>query len=265
MCRWGRTSAANIGDDSREMASTWLIDDDTSEAITRGDDVDLGLASIAAVARRIEAEGDRPPPSPSPELQALFVARGHPRPGAVRPHRRGRVAGRAGDVAGRSLVARAAIGASVAATVVAAVSGAAAAGVLPEPVREVVEFVSPVNPPSPPAGDRHEDDGASTPATPGGRGAATPGGAAADDSGSGTVTPAPAPAATEGLDRAAETPASSHLPTTTSTTAPPGPPSTTPAPTDVPGYVPTTPTMPTTPTTPTTAVTPASDGTSRTS
>jgi hypothetical protein len=241
------------------MARLWLVDDETCEAITRGDEVDPRFAPLAATARHIEAVGDRPAPPASAELRALFAGAGRSGPVAAAPIPLGRVRV-TGRVAGRGRAAKVALGASVAAAGVVGIAGAGAAGVLPEPMRDLVEFLSPIDPPEPstPADERddRETDGTNT----GPRGATSDGSPrtgdpAGGDPGGGSsttaATPGPAPAAEDGLDRAAETPAAPRLPTTTTTAGgqdadvpdePAGPPDTTPAPPQVPGHTPSAPT-----------------------
>ena len=324
------------GDGDGEMAPMWLVDDETIEALVRGDEVAAPFAALATVTRGLQAAGEGPAPIPSPELQALLsgaapilgiadphvgavdgaVADGAEAPGirhnghglnghrlnghgadgvtlnghrvdvpaigaaldgsmsAGGAHGAGSVQGvdgtvadpnpavapgstdatvvalplagrRQGDSAGapaaagpaharrrprrRSLAGRVAVGASVAVAGVVAIAGAGAAGVLPDAVRTVVEFVSPVDPPSPktdhdpavPTGADGSSDGRGSPTTtPSGTRPATPSSGA--DPATGTpATPAdpatpgiPAPAADGGLDQAGDTPAEPHLPTT---------------------------------------------------
>ena len=252
------------GDGDAEMAAM-ALDDETIEAIVRGEPVEGRVAAaLATVARGIEAAGDGPLPAPSAELR-LLLAVGPP--GAAAPAdgppvdttsiEVAAVAGVAPDATVVDLAARLAVAAGVAAVGTVALTGAGAAGVLPTPVRSVVDFVSPVDLPAP--ADEAPTDADDPPVAPAADGATTSpagsptvplGGAAPGGDPSPAPSAGPSPAADQGLARAGETPAAPHLPTTTAapgTSVPGGSPSAT-----APGATVTTP-VPETPPVPTTA------------
>jgi hypothetical protein len=125
------------GDSDAMMRSTRYTYDDVLEAIVRGDAVPGSHASLASFAREVRALEDDPVPAPSDELAALLEGR---------PLNVTRLASATGKVAGLGLVAKIALGASLAA---AGVVTAGAAGVLPatanHAVRGAIEGVTPVH------------------------------------------------------------------------------------------------------------------------
>ena len=125
------------GDSDAMMTSTRYTYDDVLEAIVRGDAVPSSHASLASFAREVRALEDDPVPGPSDELAALLEGR---------PLNVARLASATGKVAGLGLVAKIALGASLAA---AGVVTAGAAGVLPatanHAVRGAIEGVTPVH------------------------------------------------------------------------------------------------------------------------
>ena len=145
---------SDFGDHVPEMFPIRLLDDDTIDAITRGDDTPAGVDHLAAFACQVRAAGEGPVPRPSPALAHLFV---HGSPG--RPHTatagetarrvrrvspgRGRVA--VAKVAGLGIAAKLGFGVTAAA---ASMAGAGVAGVLPDhadhAVRRAIEVVTPV-------------------------------------------------------------------------------------------------------------------------
>lgn len=134
------------GDHVPEMPAIPLLDDDTIEAIIRGDDIAAEVRHLAAFATRVRAVGDGPAPRPSPALASLLAAGAAaspvPAPEAARPATR-RIA--VAKVAGLSIVAKLGLGVTAAA---AGVTGAGAAGVLPgsvnHAVRHAIEVVTPL-------------------------------------------------------------------------------------------------------------------------
>jgi hypothetical protein len=124
-------------DDDAMKRSTRYTYDDVLEALVRGDAVPSSHASLASFAREVRALEDDPVPAPTDELAALLEGR---------PMGVARLAGATGKVAGLGLVAKMALGASLAA---AGVVGAGAAGVLPaaasHAVRDAIEVVTPVH------------------------------------------------------------------------------------------------------------------------
>jgi hypothetical protein len=274
------------GDGVGGMTPMGLIDDATIEAMVRGDDVPAPYTALATLVRQVQTTAERQVPSPSPALRELFVA---PDPADTAPlapvgdatvvalplvdpgHANGDGPGtgstdaRAGGTTRprhaapggrhgrrhRSLGGRVAVGAGVALAGIVTIAGAGAAGVLPGPVRTVVEFVSPVDPPSPhaeddpgttvPEGDPARGAGSEdaptggdpavgsptttpggvtpggvTPADPADPGAPGDGADPADPADPATpVVPGPATASDDGIDRAGDTPAEPRLPTTT--------------------------------------------------
>jgi len=130
------------------MFRTRQLDDETIEALVRGDEVEPEFEPLARFARSVRALGEGPSPTPSPALRALIASGGRPdhrrtttRVLDVRTtsHRRRR--GRAGV----GLAAKLGLGTALAAG---GMAGAAAAGVLPDraqnPVRDAIEAVTPV-------------------------------------------------------------------------------------------------------------------------
>jgi hypothetical protein len=155
------------GDDVPEMFPTPLLDDHAIEAIICGDDVPTELNGLATFASRIRDAGEGRPPRPSPALAHLLDQglRGAPSGSAATPTQRFATRRRStvAKVAGLSIVAKVAIGATAAA---AGVVGAGAVGVLPgdsgQVVRDAIEVVTPVeftdhdDRRDPVAGDRDE-------------------------------------------------------------------------------------------------------------
>jgi hypothetical protein len=143
------------------MTLTWLLDDDAIEAMVWGDEVDPRLDRLAAFARQARAIAEGPPPPASPDLAVLLATGDTSVPTitarALRHGHNGRFTPVATRVAGLSLAAKVALGASVAA---AGTLGAGAAGVLPGGadgwVRDAIEAVTPVE--FGPAGDMSNVD-----------------------------------------------------------------------------------------------------------
>jgi hypothetical protein len=206
------------GDHGREMSLTWLLDDETSEAIMRCDAVDPRLEHLAVFAKQVRDLGDGPAPPVSQELQALIASGGGQRSGAVGRNRMfaDQSITATGRVASLGFAAKLGLGTAAAAL---SMAGAAAAGVLPDQandaVRHAVEAVTPVEFTEP--GDEHPTnfgDRVSRDATgtsDGQRG--VDGDTISDEAPGAAHRPAdPGQPASTGLDRAAQTPAAPHLP-----------------------------------------------------
>jgi hypothetical protein len=207
-----------FGDHGAEMSLTWLLDDETSEAIVRCDEVDPRLDHLAAFAKQVRDLGDLPSPPASPELRALIVSGGRPGRGAIRRSRMlvERTIPATGKISSLGLAAKLGVGTAVAAV---GMAGAAAAGVLPDQatdaVRHAVEAVTPVEFTDPADehptnfGERVSRD--ATGASDGQHG--VDGDTISDEAPGATHRPTdPGEPVAKGLDRAAETPAASHLP-----------------------------------------------------
>jgi len=207
-----------FGDHGPEMSLTWLLDDETSEAIMRCDEVDPRLDHLAGFAKQVRDLGAGPSPPASPALQALIASGGRPGQSATRRSRMlaDRTMTAAGRVAGLGFAAKLGLGTAAA---VVGMAGAAAAGVLPDAaqnaVRHAVEAVTPVEFTEPADehptnfGDRVSDD--ATGASDGDHG--VDGDVISDEAPGAVHRPAdPGGSADNGLDRAGETPAASHLP-----------------------------------------------------
>ena len=207
-----------FGDHSREMSLTWLLDDETSEAIMRCDEVDPRLDHLAAFAKQVRDLGDGPSPPASPALRALIGSGGLPGRGPARRSRTlaKRTTPTTGKIRSLGLAAKLGVGTAVAAV---GMAGAAAAGVLPDQasdaVRHAVEAVTPVEFIEP--ADEHPTnfgDGVSKDATGASDGQHGVDGDVISDEAPGAAhrpTDPGKPAAT-GLDRAGQTPAAPHLP-----------------------------------------------------
>ncbi len=207
-----------FGDHGPDMSLTWLLDDETSEAIVRYDDVDPRLDHLAAFAKQVRDLGDGPSPAASPALQALIASGGRQGRGATRRNRMladGTVTP-TGRVAGLGFTAKLGLGTAVA---VVGMAGAAAAGVLPDAaqhaVRNAVEAVTPVEFTEPADehptnfGERVSND--ATGASDGEHG--VDGAVISSEAPGAAHRPAdPGEPANTGLDRAAETPAAPYLP-----------------------------------------------------
>jgi hypothetical protein len=207
-----------LGDHGPEMSLTWLLDDETSEAIMRCDEVDPRLDHLAAFAKQVRDLGDEPSPPPSPALRALIASGGQPGRGATRRSRMlaDRTIPATGKLTSLGFAAKLGVGTAVAAV---GMAGAAAAGVLPDQandaLRHAVEAVTPVEFTEPadehPAnfGERVSTDATGT--SDGQHG--VDGGAISDEAPGAAHRPAAAgDRATTGLARAGETPAAPHLP-----------------------------------------------------
>lgn len=169
---------SHTGDHVPEMPPTALLDDRAIDALIDGQPVAAWAEPLAVFAARVRAAGDGRPPRPSPAL-ARLLARGltpdatatatEPLALAVteavavesgRPVNRRRLV--ATRVAGISLAAKVAIGATAAA---AGVIGAGASGVLPgapgRVVRDAIELVTPLefHDDAPAGGDQGVSDG----------------------------------------------------------------------------------------------------------
>ena len=239
------------GDDGSVMFRTWRLDDETIEALVRGDEVDPQFEPLALFARSVRALGDGPPPTPSPALRAIIESGGRSdRSGTtarvldMRTTSRTRMRRRAG----LGLAAKLGLGTAVAAG---SMAGAAAAGVLPDqaqnPVRDAIEAVTPLEFDAPgddgPAnfGQRVSDDAT-------GQSDGDPGvdGDTISDEAPGAAHRPTDPGASRvgsanpGLDQASETPAAPQLPDVPASqgTAPSGSPE--PAPASPPSAVPST-------------------------
>lgn len=205
------------GDDGPEMSLTWLLDDETSEAIVRSDAVDPGLEHLAVFVKQVRDLGDGPSPPASPALRALIAPGGRLAGAAGRnPMFADETMTATGRVASLGLAAKLGVGTAVAAL---SMAGAAAAGVLPDQandaVRHAVEAVTPVEFTEP--ADEHPTnfgDRVSKDATGASDGQPGVDGATISDEAPGAVhRPAdPGQPATTGLDRAAQSPAAPHLP-----------------------------------------------------
>jgi hypothetical protein len=200
------------------MSLTWLLDDETSEAIVRCDAVDPGLEHLAVFAKQVRDLGDGPAPPVSRELQALIASGGGQGRGAVGRNRMfaDQTMAATGRVASLGFAAKLGLGTAAAAL---SMAGAAAAGVLPDQandaVRHAVEAVTPVEFTEPadehPAnfGERVSRDATGT--SDGQRG--VDGDTISDEAPGAAHRPAdPGQPASTGLDRAAQTPAAPHLP-----------------------------------------------------
>jgi hypothetical protein len=206
------------GDHGREMSLTWLLDDETSEAIVRCDAVDPGLEHLAVFAKQVRDLSDGPAPPVSQELQALIASGGGQGRGAVGRNRMfaDQTMTATGRVASLGFAAKLGLGTAAAAL---SMAGAAAAGVLPDQandaVRHAVEAVTPVEFTEPSNehptnfGDRVSRD--ATGASDGQPG--VDGDTISDEAPGAAHRPAdPGAPASTGLDRAAQTPAAPHLP-----------------------------------------------------
>jgi hypothetical protein len=200
------------------MSLTWLLDDETSEAIMRCDAVDPGLEHLAVFAKQVRNLGDGPAPRVSEELQALMASGGGQGRGAVGRNRMfaDQTATATGRVASLGFAAKLGLGAAAATL---GMAGAAAAGVLPDQandaVRHAVEAVTPVEFTEP--ADEHPTnfgERVSRDATGASDGQHGVDGDMISDEAPGAVhRPAdPGQPASTGLDRAAQTPAAPHLP-----------------------------------------------------
>lgn len=206
------------GDHGPEMSLTWLMDDETSEAILRGDEVDPRLERLTLFANQVRGLGDAPPPPASPALQELIASGGGEPCGALESDRmfaaRGTTTTR--RIASLGFAAKVGLGTAAAAL---GMAGAAAAGVLPDQatdaVRGAVEAVTPVEFTEPTTehptnfGDRVSSDANGT--GDGERG--VDGDTISDEAPGAARRPAdPGQPAGTGLDRAGETPGASHVP-----------------------------------------------------
>jgi hypothetical protein len=224
------------GDHDPEMSLTWLLDDETSEAILRGDEVDPRLKRLALFANQVRGLGDAPAAPASPELQELIASGDGQRCGAPG---RDRMFASQGVTATRRVASMgfaAKLGVGTAAAVL-GMAGAAAAGVLPDQandaLRGVVEAVTPVEFTEPTAehepnfGDRVSSDANGT--SDGERG--VDGDTISDEAPGAAHRPTePGQPASAGLDRADATPATPRLPDDApGATAQDGPPDTAPA------------------------------------
>ncbi len=204
-------------DHGPEMSLTWLLDDETSEAILRGDAVDPHLERLALFANQVRGLGDEPAPPASPALQELIESGGGQLCGAAAGSR---MSAGQGMPATRRVVrlgfaAKLGLGTAAAAL---GMAGAAAAGVLPDQannaLRHAVEAFTPVEFPEPTAehpsnfGDRVSTD--ATGASDGENG--VDGGTISDQAPGSAHRPAVGEPADAGLDRAGETPAAPHVP-----------------------------------------------------
>lgn len=228
------------GDHGREMSLTWLLDDETSEAIMRCDAVDPGLEHLAVFVKQVRDLGDGPSPSASPELEALIASGGRLAGAAGRnPMFADQTITATGRVASLGFAAKLGLGTAAAAL---SMAGAAAAGVLPDQANDAVrhaveavtpvEFTEPANEHPTNFGDRVSRD--ATGASDGQPG--VDGDTISDEAPGAAHRPAdPGAPASTGLDRATQTPAAPHLPGDVSATQadePKGPPDV--APTDPP-------------------------------
>jgi hypothetical protein len=207
-----------FGDHDPDMSLTWLLDDETSEAIMRCDEVDPRLDHLAAFAKQVRDLGDGPSPPASPALQALIASEGGLGRGATRRSRMlaDRTMTATGKVAGLGFAAKLGLGTAAA---VVGMAGAAAAGVLPDAaqnaVRHAVEAVTPVEFTDPADerptnfGERVSND--ATGASDGDHG--VDGDVISDEAPGAVHRPADhGGSADSGLARAGETPAAAHLP-----------------------------------------------------
>lgn len=207
------------GDHGPEMSLTWLLDDETCEAIIRCDEVDAGLEPLAVFAKQVRDLGDEPSPAASPALQAL-IASGGGRQGRGAIVRSRMFADRSmtanGGVASLGFAAKLGLG-TAAATL--GMAGAAAAGVLPDRADQAlrnaveavtsVEFSEPADEHPTDFGERVSND--ATGASDGEPG--VDGDTISDEAPGAAHRPAdPGTPASTGLDRAAQTPAAPHLP-----------------------------------------------------
>ena len=160
----GHTSRSRFGDSGFGMNVQGLLNDETIEAIVAGDVVDSRFDAVVAFVRGVRRLGEGPVPRPDAGLEAVFAG-GPPRHVArvrrapVRRVRRVPVA--VARVAGLGVVAKVALGTSLAA---AGVAAAGAGGALPAPatdgVRRAIEVVTPVEFEADRRGDVSRPDGA---------------------------------------------------------------------------------------------------------
>jgi hypothetical protein len=137
------------GDHEPEMSLTWLLDDETSEAIMRLDEqVDPRLDRLVMFAHQVRELGHGPSPSASPALRGLIASGGGGGHDPARRRRRDAPPMHVTDnrkSAGLGFAAKLGLGTAAAAL---SMTGAAAAGVLPDQandaVRHAVEVVTPV-------------------------------------------------------------------------------------------------------------------------
>jgi hypothetical protein len=127
-----------------QMPTTPLLDDDTIDALVEGRPVPDQHAPLAAFASLVRAAGQGPPPRPGLELARLLRS-GVAGPGdhttaigtiaATAAHRRARRRHLVAKVASAGIAAKIALGVTAAAAVV----GAGAGGLLPDPADRVVQ------------------------------------------------------------------------------------------------------------------------------
>jgi hypothetical protein len=212
------------------MSATPLFSDDLIEAVVADRPLGPAHASLVTFARSVRALGEGPAPRPSAELAALLehgLDTAAEATGVPEGPTAARAAGWAARVAGLGIVAKVALGSSLAA---AGVGAAGAAGVLPAPandtVRHAIESVTPVefddggagsDRPAPsstaPAGD--EGDGTDPTVGNDATGADHPSGGSA-------VEEPPGQSGETGLTQANETPAAPHAPDSTPAVTSPG-------------------------------------------
>ena len=205
------------GDHGPEMSLTWLLDDETSEAIMRCDEVAPGLEHLAVFAKHVRVLGDGPTPPASPALRALIASGGRQGCGATGRNRMfaDQTMAATSRVASLGFAGKLGLGTAAAAL---SMAGAAAAGVLPDQandaLRHAVEAVTPVEFTEPADehptnfGERVSKD--ATGASDGQRG--VDGDTISDEAPGAVHRPAdPGEPANKGLDRAGETPAAPHL------------------------------------------------------
>ena len=207
-----------FGDHGPEMSLTWLLDDETSEAIVRCDEVDPRLERLAHFAKQVRELGDGPSPPASAELRALIASGGRPGRGAISRSRMRveRTMPATRKISRLGLAAKLGVGTAVAAV---GMAGAAAAGVLPDQANDAVrhaveavtpvEFTEPANEHPTNFGERVSRD--ATGASDGEHG--VDGDTISDEApGAAHRLAHPGTPKAKGHDRAAETPAASHLP-----------------------------------------------------
>jgi hypothetical protein len=200
------------------MSLTWLLDEETTEAIVRCDEVHPGLEHLSVFAKQVRELGDGPPPPASPALEALIASGGSQGCGTTGRDRMlaDHTLTTPGRIAGLGLAAKLGLGTAVAAV---SMAGAAAAGVLPDQannaVRHAVEAVTPVEFTEPASehptnfGDRVSTD--ATGASDGQPG--VDGDTISDEAPGAAHRPTdPGQPDSTGLDRAGQTPAAPHLP-----------------------------------------------------
>jgi hypothetical protein len=254
------------GDDTGEMLPDQPLDELIDTVLAGFTDETTSTSPLRSFRADVLAAVDRPPPPASSALATILTEGlspagvttptvrtepAHP-PVPTIPRRKRRMA--IVELLAGSALAKALLGVGIAA---AATTGAGAAGIAPEPVNDAVtRIIDVVTPFETDRGTTPDDPVAPSPPAP----QAVDGPSVAEAKRDGDTTPATPPSdpGTQGLERANETPAEGHAPTSVPSgpdvadehrpaDIPGGPPSTTPAPAE-PGRPSTPPSMPEPPT-----------------